>query len=280
MNVCSTNSSYVEEIKSKLKKLDIINKTTARQPLPRISIKKNLPIRPKVHTITSEVRNRPSNSVYSKPIINPSADIEQLPNKEKLTPDFQEDLQINEFPYQKYRTTHSITSSSSISKNSRDEPLLAPDTLIIGKLYILNESYPSIDHENMNGTPLAFLGAEKFSRIPIDWTKVQYPLSSYYIEIILDLILVRPSFIQEIPKVTKFNLYRPLIKTITGHLFFDHGNNKAGVHQCNRKQILNRKFTIQDLYSLQQREFHIINYNIMHEQRFINLYENLFQIYH
>lgn len=123
---------------------------------------------------------------------------------------------MNEFPYRKYRTTRSIASSSSTTKNSRDEPLLAPDTLIIGKLYILNDLYPSIDHENMNGTPIAFLGAEKFLRIPIDWTNVQYPLSSYHIEIIIDLIIVRSSFIREIPKVTKFNLYRPLIKTVSG----------------------------------------------------------------
>jgi hypothetical protein len=68
----------------------------------------------------------------------------------------------------------------------------------------------------MIGTPLAFLGSEKFLRIRIDWTKVRYPLSSYYIEIIIDLIITRPSFIREIPKVTKFNLYRPLIKIISG----------------------------------------------------------------
>jgi len=53
-------------------------------------------------------------------------------------------------------------------KNSRVEPPLASDILIIGKLYILNEIYPSIEYENMNGTPLAFLGFEKFLRIHID----------------------------------------------------------------------------------------------------------------
>jgi len=60
------------------------------------------------------------------------------------------------------------------------------------------------------------------------------------------------------------------------HLFFDHGVNKAGIHRCDRKHAY-RKFTIQDLASIHQREFYIINYNVTHEQRFINLYENLFQ---
>ena len=63
------------------------------------------------------------------------------------------------------------------------------------------------------------------------------------------------------------------------HLFFDHSQNKAGTHRCDRKHI-NHKFTIQDLASIHQREFYIINYNVTREQRFINLYENLFQIYH
>jgi hypothetical protein len=125
----------------------------------------------------------------------------------------EEDSQISEFPY---GTTRSITPSSSTSKKSREEPPIAPDTLIIGKLYILNELYPSIEHENMNKTPLAFLGAEKLLRIRIDWNKRRYPLSSYYIEIIIDLINARRSFIREIPKVTQFNLYRPLIKTLSG----------------------------------------------------------------
>jgi hypothetical protein len=109
------------------------------------------------------------------------------------------------------------SSSSSPSKMSHDELLLTPDTLTrIGRLYILNEIYPSIELQDLNETPLAFLGSEKFLRIRIDWTKVRYPLSSYYIEIIIDLILTRPSFIREIPKVTQFNLYRPLIQIIPG----------------------------------------------------------------
>ncbi|CAF5187976.1 unnamed protein product [Rotaria magnacalcarata] len=91
--------------------------------------------------------------------------------------------------------------------------------------------------------------------------------------------MVRPSFIREIPKVTKFNLYRPLIKTVSGRLFFDNGENRAGIHQCGRKQI-NRKFAIDDLASIHQREFHIINYNATFEERFIKLYENLSQIYY
>lgn len=41
----------------------------------------------------------------------------------------------------------------------------------------------------------------------------------------------------------------------------------------------NYKFTVEDLASIHRREFHIINYNTIREQRFINLYENLFPIY-
>jgi hypothetical protein len=128
----------------------------------------------------------------------------------------QEDSQISEFPYRKYRTTRSITSSSSSTKHSQDEPPLASDTLIVGKFYILNEIYPSIEHDNLNGTPLAFLAAENLLRNRVDWPKVHYLLSSHHIEIIIDLIILRPSFIKELPKVTKFNLYRPLIKTLSG----------------------------------------------------------------
>ncbi|CAF0850012.1 unnamed protein product [Rotaria sordida] len=217
-------------------------------------------------------------SIFSISTMNFSIDLEQISIKDKFQYDSQRDSQIQEFPYRKDRITRSITSSVSTSKNSHDEPSLAFDTLIIGKLYILNDIYPSIETEHMNGIPLAFLGAEKLLRTRIDWSKVQYPLSSNHIEIIIDLLIVRPSFIREIPKVTTFNLYRPLIKTVSGHLFFDHGENKAGIHQCGRKPI-NRKFVIRDLASIHQREFHIINYNAKYEQRFINLYENLFQIY-
>jgi hypothetical protein len=222
-------------MKSKLQKLDFIRNTTnvmiaqsdmvpttniklnkakkrTVQPLPHLSIQENLSNDKSILNITShspanDQRSRLSISSYPISTINP----EQIPIKDKFQQDFQDDSQINEFSYRKYRTTRSITSSS-----SRDEPLLAPDTLIIGKLYILNDLYPSVEHENMNGTPLAFLGAEKFLRTRIDWTKVQYPLSSFHIEIIIDLIIARPSFVREIPKVTKFNLYRPLIKTVSG----------------------------------------------------------------
>ncbi|CAF4060502.1 unnamed protein product, partial [Rotaria sp. Silwood2] len=234
------------------------------------------------HLITPSLLKTPTNdehSIFSISTMNFSIDSEQIPIKDKFQYDSQRDSQINEFLYRKDRTTRSITSSASSPKNSYDEPSLAFDTLIIGKLYILNDIYPSIEYENMNGIPLAFLGAEKLLGTRVDWTKVQYPLSSYHIEIIIDLLIVRPSFIREIPKVTTFNLYRPLIKTVSGHLFFDHGENKAGIHQCGRKQI-NRKFMIRDLASIHQREFHIINYNAIYEQRFINLYENLFHVYH
>ena len=62
------------------------------------------------------------------------------------------------------------------------------------------------------------------------------------------------------------------------HLFFDHGEHKATIHRCHRK-LVNYKFTINDLASIHRREFYIINYNVTREQRFISLYENLFQIH-
>jgi hypothetical protein len=65
---------------------------------------------------------------------------------------------------------------------------------------------------------------------------------------------------------------------IFSRLFFDHGEHKASIHRCNRK-LINHKFTINDLASIHRREFYIINYNVTREQRFINLYENLFQIH-
>ncbi|CAF1143576.1 unnamed protein product [Adineta ricciae] len=227
-----------------------------------------------LHSPVNDEHSTISNTSQSIPNMNPSIDFEQLSTKDNL----QEDVQLSEISSRKYRTTRSITSSSSTSKNSRDEPLLAPDTLIVGNLYLLNELYPSIDHEQMNGAPLAFLGAEKLLRTRIDWRKVQYLLSAYHIELIIDLILSRPSFIREIPKVINFSLYRSLIRTVSGRLFFDSGENKAGTHQCDRKQI-NRKFTVEDLASIHRREFHIINSNTTHEQRFISLCENLFPIY-
>ncbi|CAF3345233.1 unnamed protein product [Rotaria socialis] len=212
-------------------------------------------------------------SIFSTSTVNTSVDLEQI----VVDSQFQHDSQINEL---QSRKAHSITSSASTSKNSHnDESSLASHTSIIGRLYILNEIYPSIEYENMNGIPLVFLGAEKLLRTRIDWNKVHYPLSSYHIEIIIDLLMVRPSFIREIPKVTNFSLYRPLIKTVSGGLFFDNGENRAGIHQCGRKKI-NRKFAIDDLASIHQREFHIINYNATFEERFIKLYEDLSQIYY
>lgn len=145
----------------------------------------------------------------------PTINSEQIPIREKLSHDFQDDSQLSEYSSQrKHGTNYSITLSSSLSspsKVSHDEP-----SLTIERLYILDAIYPSIDYMNVDGTPLAFLGSEKFFRKSIDWTQVQYPLSSTHIEIIIDLIIKRPTFIREIPKVTKFNIYRPLIKTISG----------------------------------------------------------------
>lgn len=235
-----TNLSCMEEMKTKLQKLDLIRNTTNAmivqldlhrkskysrgkkrrlQPLLRLSIQENL-FNNKFNDqspTASHLITPSTNDDHSFSTIHPSIDLQSMPIKNSVHHDSQEDSQISEYSYQKYRTTYSITSSSSSpSKNSRDESSSVPDTLITGRLYILNEIYPSIEYENMNGTPLAFLGAEKLLRIPIDWTKVHYPLSSYHIEIIIDFIIRRPSFIREIPKVTKFNLYRPLIKIISG----------------------------------------------------------------
>ena len=50
------------------------------------------------------------------------------------------------------------------------------------------------------------------------------------------------------------------------------------MHRCHRK-LTNYKFTIEDLASIHRREFYIINYNTLREQRFLNLYENLFPVY-
>ena len=140
----------------------------------------------------------------------------RTPPKEKFLPDLQDDSHPSESSYGKYRTNQSITSSSSPSTNSHDEPPLTPDTLLIGRVYLIDEIYPSLESENLKETPLAFLGSEKFLHIRIDWSKVRYPLSSHYVEIIIDLILTRPSFIREIPKVTQLNIYRPLIQTLSG----------------------------------------------------------------
>ena len=65
--------------------------------------------------------------------MNPAIDFEQLSSKDNL----QEDVQLSEILSQKYRTTRSITSSSSASKNSRDEPLLAPDIFSMSSIHRL-----------------------------------------------------------------------------------------------------------------------------------------------
>lgn len=170
-----------------------------------------------------QFHSRPSNHLATPPNLTSPTDDEfssitskQTSLNERFPRDFQDDSHFSDSSYRKHRITHSIISSSSPSKNSHDEPPLTPDPLRIEKVYIINEIYPSIESEYLNQTPLAFLGSEKFLHLRIDWNKVRYPLSAYLIEIIIDLILTRPSFIREIPKVTQFNLYRPLIRTISG----------------------------------------------------------------
>lgn len=190
--------------------INFLESYTSKDPLQFHPTLFNDPKPTTPHSITSPILNSPTNDEFS------TIDSKQTPKKDKFHRDFHEDSYFSEYSYRRYRTTHSITSSSSPSITSRDEPPLAPDTLTIGRLYILNQIYPSIESEDLHETPLAFLGSEKLLRIRIDWTRVPYPLSSYHIEIMIDLIIARPSFIREIPKVTQFNLYRPLIQIISG----------------------------------------------------------------
>ena len=49
------------------------------------------------------------------------------------------------------------------------------------------------------------------------------------------------------------------------------------MHRCDGKRIL-REFVIHDLASIHRREFHIINYNAVSKQRFVNLCQSLFQV--
>ena len=170
----------------------------------------NEPVSILTHLVTSPNLTSPTDDEFS------SIPSKQTSLKDRFLHDFPEDSHFSESSSRKRRITHSITSSSSPSKNSHHEPPFTPDTLRIGRVYILNEIYPSIESENLNQTPLAFLGSEKLLHLRIDWNKVRYPLSAYFIEIIIDLILTRPSFIREIPKVTQFNLYRPLVRSISG----------------------------------------------------------------
>ena len=214
-------------------------------------------------------------------------------NSEQTYHDQSDDSQTSDFSH---LTRHSLTSSSSVPAHSPEE------TFLRGKLLILNDIYPSSEHEEVNGIPLALLGAEKRMRIRLDWRRVRYPLSAYHTEIIIDLFLARPALVREIPTVHNFSLYRPLTRTVRGwdylltsrgeanavfhalhsELFFDHGNDRAALHQCHRKQIhgtLPRSFTIDDLITIHQREFHLITYNTTREARFLNLFECLFPVY-
>ena len=124
--------------------------------------------------------------------------------------DQSDDSQISDISHRSYRTRHSLISSSSVPTSSPDE------ALVRGRFFILSDSYPSSEHEDVNGIPLAFLGAEKLVRIRVDWRNVHYPLSAYHTEIIIDLFLTRPFLVREIPKVHNFSLYRPLTKTLRG----------------------------------------------------------------
>lgn len=110
------------------------------------------------------------------------------------------------------RQNRSATPSSSTSKSSQEEFLLSVQRTKIGEISLLKDLYSSIEQE----IPLIFLGAEKFTRIRIDWTKTSFPLSSSQIESIIDLISHRPSFVREIAQISQLNLYRRLAQTIQG----------------------------------------------------------------
>lgn len=72
------------------------------------------------------------------------------------------------------------------------------------------------------------------------------------------------------------------INSLDRELFFDSENHRAAIHQCHRKQAhgtLPRSFTIEDLITIHRREFHLITYNTLHEQRFLNVFECLFPVH-
>ena len=129
----------------------------------------------------------------------------------------QDHSQISSQPsHRSHYPIRSATPSSSTSKSSQDELLSPLNTSILGELYLLEDVYPSMEHKDLQKIPLIFLGAEKFIRIRLDWSKVHYPLSAHQIEPIIDLNQLRPSFVREIPRISQLNLYRSLTRTIRG----------------------------------------------------------------
>ena len=115
-----------------------------------------------------------------------------------------------------HRATRSNTPSSSTSKSSQDEAFLSVRHSPIGPISLLKDVSSSIEHENLRGTPLVFLGAEKFTRIRFEWNKIRYPLTSSQIEPIVDLIAHRPSFVREIASISQLNFSRRLTETVRG----------------------------------------------------------------
>jgi hypothetical protein len=172
------------------------------------------------HSISPQVPHSPAHdeqSVYSEAshrnsVLSSRNASEKFLHSGRVPRESHDDSQSNDFSFRKYRSTRSIA-----SKNSDDEPPRTSGTRTSGKFIILDETYPSVEHEHLHGSPLSFLGAERFLRARPDWTRVRYPLSAYHAEMIIDLLLARPSFVREIPKVTHFNLYRSLVKTVRGY---------------------------------------------------------------
>ena len=176
------------------------------------------------HFITPRVPHSPAHdeqSVYSDASHRHSAlssrnGSEKLLHSGRAPHDSHDDAQSYDFSFRKYRSTRSIA-----SKNSDDEPPRTSGTRTDGQFIILDDNFPSVEHEHLHGSPLSFLGAERFLRARPDWTRVRYPLSASHAEMLIDLLLARPSFVREIPKVTRFDLYRSLVKTVRGYRALD-----------------------------------------------------------
>ena len=176
------------------------------------------------HSISPQVPHSPAHdeqSVYSEAshrhsVLSSRNGSEKFLHSSRAPRDSHDDSQSNDHSFRKYRSTRSIA-----SKSSDDEPPHSSGTRTSGKLIILDDTYPSVEHENLHGSPLSFLGAERFLRARPDWTRVRYPLSAHHAEMIIDLLLARPSFVREIPRVTRFNLYRSLVKTVRGYRLAD-----------------------------------------------------------
>ena len=130
--------------------------------------------------------------------------------------------------------------------------------------------------------PLVFLGSEYFLRKSIDFQQMNYPLStSEHLEPLVDLLLNRPQFLREIPQLETLSTYRFLPKTISGLVFFDSSSTSSARHVCAElsSKENEKKFTIEDLSRLSQRENNIIQNNALNDQRYHSLKNLLADIY-